>query len=282
MPDNDRTVERRSVLKLLGASAGASVLPVAVAEGSSGRDDGRSKSELVRGLRRSETYRTVRKQLADERVIPRPNEATVRETEQGYLLDIPTKSAGHDAADASVGAAVQDEQVTAFAEVRDGSGREYHASNPTAIERLDDDLFTASIVDPERLDSALPADLTDTSETDDGGVSIRSHLNQYWVVRYGWNYGGTFNEDTVCDVIGGADALLAIAALLANDITGVGVVDDYLIPAIGVGAAGCAIEDLAEEYLSGYLNCQSYTWVYEIYWPAWWNPEGPIIVPKCK
>lgn len=161
-------------------------------------------------------------------------------------------------------------------------GREYHVSNPTAVERLDDDLFIASAVDPERLNSALPSELTETDETGGDDVSIQSHLNQYWVLRYGWNYGGTYDEDTACDLLGGADALFAVAALLANDITGVGVVDDYLIPAIGVGEAGCAIEDLAEEYLSGYLNCPSYTWVYEIYWSAWWNPQGPIIVPKCK
>lgn len=150
------------------------------------------------------------------------------------------------------------------------------------MSRLDDNVFTSSIVPPERLDSTLPSHLTDNTRSGDDDVGTQNHLNDYWVVRYGWNYDATYDEDTVCDIVDGSDALLAVAALLANDISGVGVVDDYLIPAIALGAAGCTLENLAEEYLSGYLNCDSYTWVYEVYLPAWWNTSAPIIMPKCK
>lgn len=106
----------------------------------------------------------------------------------------------------------------------------------------------------------------------------------------GWKYHGTYDEDTVCDILTTSDAFVTIGGLITSiivdDITGVGVLDDALIPVtiagVATGAAVCTLEDIAEEYLSGYLNCPSQKWVYELYVSKFYNSTAkPIIVPIC-
>lgn len=151
-------------------------------------------------------------------------------------------------------------------------------SSPATLKALDDGLYSAHI-------AASPEDFRERTDplptqANGGSIGIQSHLSDK--IGFAWHYDSTFNEDVICDIFGGVSALIAIGALLVDDLTGIGVVDDILIPAIGAVAGACAIENLAEEYLSGYLNCESYTWVYEVYLPDWWNPLGPIIVSTCK
>lgn len=275
---------RRTALKSLASIGGIGLLPATALAKPSSSAKKHSKKDIIQEVRRSETYRTVRTELVHNHVIPKLHGATVKETDQGYKVTVPSFSPGNQDATASVGAAFLEDHVTTFADLHTDGTRYVLVSNQEALEQLEDDLFTAKIVEPANLSNSIPAGLASNTETQssNGNISIQSHLNQYWIIRYGWNYAGTFDEDAVCDLFGGADALFAVAALLADDITTVGVVDDILIPAIGIGAAGCQIEDLAEEYLSGYLNCDSQTWVYEVYQSAWWNPTSDIIVPKCK
>ena len=85
------------------------------------------------------------------------------------------------------------------------------------------------------------------------------------VIRTFYNHQGTYDDDKICTAIDGLDVFLAVGALLANDISGVGVLDDVLIPIVGGASATCAIEDNVETFAGNELGCPSNDFEYELW-----------------
>ncbi len=93
----------------------------------------------------------------------------------------------------------------------------------------------------------------------------------------GWNCDGVYDSEEICKVIAFANAFI-----LANDATGIGFVDDILLPATVIAAKGCVAEQFVELVVTDWLNgCSTDNWVYEYYVSAWWNPIGSVAAPKC-
>lgn len=121
-------------------------------------------------------------------------------------------------------------------------------------------------------DSEGPDAANVTAKTD--GVSVLSNC------RFdppGWNCQGVYDTEQICTIIGGVNAFI-----LGNDATGIGFIDDILIPITGTAGAACGAEQFAELLIADWVGaCSTDNWVYEFYASAWWNPAGPVVAPKC-
>ena len=279
---------RRKVLKSIGAGAALTGLSgVAVAK-SSYTKKSRKQSELKQIIEKSEQYKAFKSLLSNE----------------GYNLDLskarPNNKGDSKSTESIAIPAFQKGGSTTWIkalEAEDGltlSGTTdnlYHVSNPATLTYADNQVYTTATVSRKKFNKIVSVDghlphVTEFTGSSEGQISIQNHYSD--VLGIGWSYGGTYDEDSICDLIIGVDVFFAIAgaigALLADDVTIAGIVDNALIPVVVAGAGGaavaCTIEDLAEEYFAGYLDCSKY--VYEIYWPKVYNPyQKPIVVPKC-
>lgn len=102
---------------------------------------------------------------------------------------------------------------------------------------------------------------------------------QYSNITPGYQCIGTYDTETACTIIGAAAVLIP-----ADDVTGIGVIDDVLLPVVEPTAAACALEQAIELGIADWLGvCSTDNWVWELYSTAWWNPVGPayLAIPKC-
>lgn len=116
-----------------------------------------------------------------------------------------------------------------------------------------------------------------TSATDDQ-VRVQSGC-QYGGITPGYKCMGVYDTEEACTVIGAAAVLIP-----SDDVTGIGVIDDVLLPAVGAGAAGCALEQAIELGITDWLNaCSTNNWVWELYTARWWNPvpQQFLAIPRC-
>lgn len=108
-------------------------------------------------------------------------------------------------------------------------------------------------------------------------VSAQADCRFSWVPGYYCD--GVYDTETICTIIGGANAFI-----VGNDATGVGFVDDVLLPITGAAGAACGAEQFAELVVADWLGgCDSTNWEYELYYSRWWNPgPSPVIAPRCS
>jgi hypothetical protein len=100
-------------------------------------------------------------------------------------------------------------------------------------------------------DSEGPDAANVTAKTD--GVSVLSNC------RFdppGWNCQGVYDTEQICTIIGGVNAFI-----LGNDATGIGFIDDILIPITGTAGAACGAEQFAELLIADWVGaCSTDNW----------------------
>ncbi|MDY6775052.1 MAG: hypothetical protein SV253_03090 [Halobacteria archaeon] len=95
----------------------------------------------------------------------------------------------------------------------------------------------------------------------------------------GYDLIGVYETDQACTVLGGATVFL-----FADDPTGIGVIDDVLIPGALVADSGCALEQAIELGIADWAGaCNDGEWEWALYQKEWWNPApwGLIALPIC-
>lgn len=110
MGDSDIPLNRRKVIKAASAAigVGALSLPASAAPSASRKRKRGRPSDVVQQVRHDDGFRTLRKRLVRNHVIPKLNDATVSDHEEGKLVAIPTMSPGRHAMEATIQAGVQD------------------------------------------------------------------------------------------------------------------------------------------------------------------------------
>lgn len=108
-------------------------------------------------------------------------------------------------------------------------------------------------------------------------VSTQADCRFSWVPGYYCE--GVYDTETICTIIGGVNAFI-----VGNDATGIGFVDDVLIPFTASAGAACGAEQFAELVVADWLGgCDSTNWEYELYYSRWWNPgPSPVVAPRCS
>ena len=180
-------------------------------------------------------------------------------TEDGKELDVP------------LNATVENDTVRLATRVNE----EIHLASRETVNDFENGVYTVGLVEEENyLEKARKG----TTEIDP--IRGQSHALPY--IGFAYNYVGTYDDDYVCDNFESAAALIgAVAFLLGNDISGVGVLDDLLVPFVVGAGAGCLTEDFVNDVLAGTLDCSNF--LYEVYTAKWWVPipQQLILIPIC-
>lgn len=256
---------RRTVLKLTTASAaafGSTGLASATASSEDYHVREANGREIARVLR-SEQFRTIARDLADngDRLAVRRAKVVEKERRSdAFKLAVPLKS------DTSFDPV---ETVTGLHARVVPEDDELHV-----IVNYEDDSLTAAEVGSR----TQPTQRYSATTAGDDEVSILSGC-QYSDITPGYKCMGVYDTEEACTVIGAAAVLIP-----SNDVTGIGVIDDVLLPAVGAGAAGCALEQAIEMGITDWLNaCSTNNWVWELYQARWWNPvpQQFLAIPRC-
>lgn len=125
--------------------------------------------------------------------------------------------------------------------------------------------------------SASSTATASTATTD--GVRAMGSGCHYSDITPGYKCVGAYDTETACTIIGAAAALIP-----ANDVTGIGVIDDVALPAVAAAGSACALEQAIEMGITDWLNaCSTDNWVWEVYRTRWWNPvpQPFLAIPRC-
>lgn len=266
--------DRRSFIRRAGLAAtslatglGASSVTVSA--------DETGKEALVETVTDTETFEAMEELLEDEHEVePETDEASVvrrKYDNSGVGLSIPLVGGDDDTPETTLNAAVEHDTVRLATEVDET----IHLASQETLSDFENGVYSVGLVDQQTYREQTPEGTATTDQ-----IGTQSHALPY--IGFAYNYQGTYDDDYVCDNFESAGALIgALAFLVGNDITGVGVLDDYLIPFVVGAGAGCLAEQFVEDVVGGTLNCNNF--LYEVYVAKWWVPipQKLVVIPTC-